>query len=123
MAFLFLSISRNGFDDTFGDLEDDFRRSLFTESTNSQRFHLVQFQRAGAAMNEANLVLSGLAESDSNSWKKVADHYVWGDAQVDERKIFDWKTRDWQDERKLDVKTECLGWQKRTAGDYPDRDQ
>ena len=35
VALLFLSVSRNGFDDTFGDLEDDFRRSLFTELTNS----------------------------------------------------------------------------------------
>jgi len=87
----------------FDNLENDFRQSLSAASTNSQKFHLVQFQRSGAAMDEANLVLSGLAETDSNSWEKVADHYVWGDARVNDRKIFDWKTRDWQDERKLEV--------------------
>jgi hypothetical protein len=48
--------------------------------------------------------LSGLSESDSNSWEKVADQYVWGDARADDQKIFDWKTREWQDERKLSVK-------------------
>jgi hypothetical protein len=104
VAFPFLSLSQSGFGDAVGNLQDDFRRSLFTASTNSQRFHLIQFQRAGAAMDEANLVLSGLAESDSNSWEKVADHYVWGDARIDARKIFHQQTREWQDERKLEVK-------------------
>ena len=104
VGFLFLSLSRYGSDDAFNALEDDFRQALFSESTNSQRFHLVRFQRPGAAMNEANLVLSGLAEMDSNSWRKVADQYVWGDARAESEKVFDWKTRNWQDERKLSVK-------------------
>ena len=104
VAFLFLSTTQNGLGDTFGGLDADFRSSLFAESTNHQRFHLVQFQRAGTAMDEANLVLGGLAESDSNSWEKVADHYVWGDARINEQKIFDEKTRGWRDERKVDVK-------------------
>ena len=106
VAFLFLSITQSGFGGAFGDLDADFRRLLFSESTNSQRFHLVQFQRAGTAMDEASLVLSGLAESDSNSWEKVAGHYVWGDARVDNQKIFDWKTREWRDERKVDVEVD-----------------
>ena len=101
VAFLFLP--QSGMGGGFDNLENDFRQSLSAASTNSQKFHLVQFQRSGAAMDEANLVLSGLAETDSNSWEKVADHYVWGDARVNDRKIFDWKTRDWQDERKLEV--------------------
>ena len=104
VAFLFLSLTPSGLGNTFGDLDADFRRSLFIESTNRQQFHLVQFQRAGAAMDEANLVLSGLAENDSNSWEKVADHYIWGDARVDDRKLFDRKTKKWRDERKLEVK-------------------
>jgi hypothetical protein len=104
VAFLFLSLSQSGSGDSFDGLEDDFRHALLFGSTNSQRFHLVQFQRAGAAMDEAGLVLSGLAESDSNSWEKVADHYVWGDARADYAKVFDWKTKNWQDERKLSVK-------------------
>lgn len=104
VAFLFLSVSQSGMGDTHGDLEDVFRRSLFTASTNSQRFHLIRFQRAGAAMDEANLVLSGLAENDSNAWEKVADHYVWGDARVDNRPTFDRNARKWQDQRTLSVK-------------------
>ena len=103
VAFLFLSLSHSGFGGAFGDLEGIFRRSLFIESTNHQQFHLVQFQRAGAAMDEANLVLSGLAGNDSNSWEKVAGCYVWGDARVDDRKNFDLKTREWRDERKVEV--------------------
>ena len=104
VAFLFLSLHQSMLGDAFGDLDADFRRSLWTESTNSRQFHLLQFQRAGAAMDEANLVLSGLAETDPNSWQKVADHYVWGDARVEDRKTFDWKTKEWRDEQKLDVK-------------------
>jgi hypothetical protein len=104
VAFLFLSLAQGGLSDALGDLDADFRHSLFIASTNSQRFHLVQFQRAGAAMDEANLVLSGLAEDDSNAWEKVADRYVWGDARVDDRKTFDWETKNWRDERKLEVK-------------------
>jgi hypothetical protein len=104
VAFLFLSLNQSGSGDAFGDLDADFRRSLLMESMNSRQFHLVQFQRAGAAMDEASLVLSGLAETDSNSWQKVADHYIWGDARVNDQKFFDWNTKDWRDERKLDVK-------------------
>lgn len=104
VAFLFLSFTQSGSFDPWGDPEADFRHSLLIESAKNQRFHLVQFQRAGVAMDEASLVLSGLAETDSNAWKKVADHYVWGDAHLDDRKIFDWETREWQDERILHVK-------------------
>jgi hypothetical protein len=104
VAFLFLSLTQSGSVDPWGDMDADFRHSLLTESAKNQRFHLVQFQRAGAAMDEASLVLSGLAETDSNAWEKVADHYVWGDAHLDDQKIFDWKTNGWRDERILDVK-------------------
>jgi hypothetical protein len=99
-----LSLSQSGSDDAYGDLADNFRSLLYTESTNGQRFHLVQFQRADAALDEANLVLSGLAESDSNSWEKVADHYVWGDARVNDQKMFDEQTMGWRDERIMTVK-------------------
>jgi hypothetical protein len=101
VALLFLS--RSGMGDGFENLEDNFRDSLSVAFTNSQRFHLIQFQRAGVAMDEANLVLSGLAENDSNSWQKVADYYVWGNAAVADRKYYDWKINQWQDEQKVDV--------------------
>ncbi|HEX5397781.1 MAG TPA: hypothetical protein VFY06_01890 [Verrucomicrobiae bacterium] len=103
VAFLFLSTSQTGPRDAFKNLEDDFRNSLLAESTNHQKFHLVQFQRPGVAMDEANLVLSGLAESDSNSWNRVADQYVWGGARADYRRIFNRSTRNWQDENILSV--------------------
>jgi hypothetical protein len=102
VAFLFLS--QSGIGDTYDGLEDSLRDSLLTESTNKGNFHLIQFQRAGAAMDEANLVLGGLAESDSNAWQKVADHYVWGDYHFFEGKTFDWQTKQWNDENTLDIK-------------------
>jgi hypothetical protein len=104
VAFLFLSFTQSGSSEPWGDLDADFRHALLIESAKNQQFHLVQFQRAGAAMDEASLVLSGLAETDSNAWEKVANHYVWGDAHLDDRKTFDWETKAWQDERILQVK-------------------
>jgi hypothetical protein len=102
-AIAFLFLSRSGTGDGYDNLEDNFRGSLSVASANSQVFHLIQFQRAGVAMDEANLVLSGLAVNDSNSWKKVADHYVWGNAAVADRKYYDFKINQWQDEQKVDV--------------------
>src|ERR1017187_256474 len=64
VAFLFLSLPRNGLGDVFIDLDADLRHSLLVESTNHQGFHLVQFQRAGTALDEANLVLSRSEEHD-----------------------------------------------------------
>src|ERR1700728_14190 len=86
VAFLFLSFTQRGSSEPWGDLDADLRHALLIESAKNQQFHLVQFQRAGAAMDEASLVLSGLAETDSNAWEKVANHYVWGDAHLDDRK-------------------------------------
>jgi hypothetical protein len=52
---------------------------LLAASTNgASPFHLLQFQRAGESMDEADLVLSGLVESGSDAPEKVAQWYVWG---------------------------------------------
>jgi hypothetical protein len=75
VAFLFLA--RTGSESDSGDREATLRSSLAGASAAGQ-FHLIQFRRAGEAMDEAGLVLSGLAEFDENAWEKVADHFVWG---------------------------------------------
>ena len=105
VAFLFLSMptTDGGPGEPLGGLRADFRRFLFTESTNSRQFHVVQLQRADAAMDEANLVLSGLAENDSNAWDTVADQYVWGDATVNDTADFDWGKNAWQNQQKIEV--------------------
>jgi hypothetical protein len=108
-ALLFLSCA--GGDDRYVNLEYDFCQALKTEDPGGRRFHLVQFQRPGAAMDEANLVLSGLAESDSNAWKNVADQYVWGNVQVQDDKDFSWTTHQTEDTYRLEAKLHIWGGQ------------
>lgn len=91
VAFLFLSRTRSATAQM--DLEADFRRVLANGSTNGQPIHFVQLQRAGQAVDEANLVLSGLAQTDVSAWEKVADQYLWGTYKTDEIRSFDRQTR------------------------------
>ncbi|MCX6916780.1 MAG: hypothetical protein NT167_27675, partial [Verrucomicrobia bacterium] len=77
VAFLFLSPA--AVQTSLPRLETEFRGSLLAAATNrANLFHLLQFQRAGEAMDEADLVLSGLVESESDASEKVAQWYVWG---------------------------------------------
>ena len=81
VAFLFLSPAAA--QTSLPRLETEFRGSLLAAATNrANLFHLLQFQRAGEAMDEADLVLSGLVESESDASEKVAQWYVWGTYSV-----------------------------------------
>ena len=40
-------------------------------------------------MDEANLVLSGLAQTDLNAWEKVADQYMWGKYSVQNQRVLE----------------------------------
>ncbi len=77
VAFLFLSSTP--VQTAVPRLEPEFRQSLLAASANEMRpFHLLQFQRAGESMEEADLVLSGLVESGSDGSDNMAQWYVWG---------------------------------------------
>ena len=57
--------------------------------TNHQ-IRLIQFPRANRAMEEAELIFAGLAQSDSDAWKKLADLYVWTDLVVSNLPAKNW---------------------------------
>lgn len=44
-------------------------------------FRVLRFPRLAAAAPEADLVLSGLVETDLDAWQKLADIYLWGEAR------------------------------------------
>jgi len=101
VAFLFLT--REDLGNNIGDLETALRNSLLVVSTNTGQFHLIQLHRAGQAMDEANLVLSGLAESEPDAWEKVADYYVWGSYTFRPSLWFDRQTHQWHRDQLVDV--------------------
>ncbi len=45
----------------------------------SGEIRLLRFARPNRALDESELIVSGLVESDPASWLKVADFYVWGE--------------------------------------------
>ena len=53
-------------------------QSALNESMSNHNLCVLQFPRAVAAANEAELVLAGLVGQDLAAWQKVADVYVWG---------------------------------------------
>jgi hypothetical protein len=103
-AVAILFFNQNGRGEGFEDLAREFRTALEIHGTKSNQFRLIQFQRTEAAMDEANLVLSGLAESSPDAWEKVADQYIWGSYTVDNQKVFDQTIRKLRDENRVLVK-------------------
>lgn len=99
VALLFLSPTTLG--GKVDGLEGEFRRALAGSLANNRSLHVIQFQRAGESMDEANLVLSGLVETDPDAWEKVADKYVWGNYAVSTSKHFDRQTSTWRDEQQI----------------------
>lgn len=59
-------------------LEADLRRRFRQRNAQQQRVRYLQFPRAGDAIEEANLVASGIAAANQEAWQHVADYYVWG---------------------------------------------
>src|SRR6266576_2111717 len=102
VALLFLSPSGSGV--RLPGFEAEFRNSLAGGTANGQPFHLTQFQRAGAAMDEADLVLSGLAQTDLNAWEKIATYYIWGSYTVSNHSSFDLQTRQRREAKNLEAK-------------------
>jgi hypothetical protein len=89
VALLFLS--QTGVQTKYPELELSFRAALLKQ-TNSTGFRLVQLRRAAAAVEESELVLSGLAEADPDAWEKVAEVYLWGTYNSETRQRFDNQT-------------------------------
>lgn len=101
VALLFLSPSTSG--GALGDLEEKLRAALAVVETPGRQLRFIQFQRPGEAMDEANLVLAGLAQTDLNAWEKVADEYLWGEYSVRHRRSFDPVSQKWRDEQNLEI--------------------
>jgi hypothetical protein len=59
---------------------DFYEKDLFDMFSKSQGLNLryLCFPRADESIQEAELVVSGLAESDPQAWKTLSDYYVWG---------------------------------------------
>ena len=53
-------------------------------------------RRAGEAMDEAALVLSGLVETDPDAWQKVADMYLRGSYSPSQNPTFDPASGTWK---------------------------
>lgn len=53
--------------------------SRLTRLAGGNPVRFIKLSRGGAAVDEADLALSGLTEFDSDAWLKVADYYVWTD--------------------------------------------
>jgi hypothetical protein len=67
---------------TLGMVPDMMVKSFQSLATTNGQIRLIQFPRANRALDEAELVFGGLAQSDSEAWKKLADCYVWTDLVV-----------------------------------------
>jgi len=57
--------------------ENYFQRLEKVISTN-RSMRLVRFPRAIRSLQESEMAVNGLVESDANAWEKVADVYIWG---------------------------------------------
>lgn len=57
--------------------ENDLKKA-FSDTENSN-IRFIQFPRATESIQEAELTVTGLVESDPDSWEKLADYYVWGE--------------------------------------------
>jgi hypothetical protein len=55
----------------------DFMAACEKYKTVKKNIRIIQFPRADQAVNEAELVVSGLIKDDLNRWQKLADYYVW----------------------------------------------
>jgi len=80
-------------------LREAFADALTASAPGGNRLHVIRFEHAGEAIDEANLVLSGLAQVNPDAWQLVADHYVWGQCNVEKRRTFDRASRTWNDQR------------------------
>ncbi len=81
-----------GFGTTTSDLAAGLAGALATTATNVP-LHVVRFTRAGRAVDEADMALTGLAEADHDAWLKVADWYVWGSVTTREYPWYDQAAR------------------------------
>jgi hypothetical protein len=89
---MLLFLSQTGVQNNYPDLGTNLHSALLKQ-TNPGGFRLLQLRRPAAALEESELVLSGLAESDPNAWEKVADVYLWGTYSSETRQLFDNQTR------------------------------
>src|SRR6185503_8163421 len=63
------------------DLQDPLFESIEHAATNL-KMRIATFARANRASPEADLAALGLADSDNNAWRRVADAFVWGSYSV-----------------------------------------
>jgi hypothetical protein len=87
------SFSPTVFNPNFAMSAGDLAQAFEASSVSGKPIHLIHFQRAGESIDEASLVLGGLAETDPDAWEKVADAYLWGTYQGGNNMRFDQQTR------------------------------
>lgn len=58
--------------------ENKLMEVLHEEVAKGDTFHLIRFPRVPESLNEAELAVMGLAESNPDAWREIADVYVWG---------------------------------------------
>ena len=58
--------------------ERDLLDAFAAENKNQEQIHFLSLSRAASATAEHSLALSGLVDAESDVWRGLADHYVWG---------------------------------------------
>jgi len=58
--------------------EKDLQWEFAKRNQKQTKYRYLQFPRSKDALPEAELIGSGIAQSDQNEWRRIADYYVWG---------------------------------------------
>jgi hypothetical protein len=74
----FVNLREFGRAEDFEPLKFGFQNTLDKMAKTNTHFHLIRFPKAFLARDEIEMLMDGLAESDTQSWESPADLFVWG---------------------------------------------